>query len=192
MSYITNNLTITLDGITWWVNAKASGLVVNAIKAMINQVNAMISHHSKVHLLRFDLRMSQYTHDNKIITIFNRRLHRWLIRQYQVKSDRIGYIWCREMEKATQQHYHCVLMIDGHKVRHPIKVLEKIREIWKDLGGSEYTPKNCYYNLHRDNYESRQKAIWRISYLAKARGKGCKPSQTKNYSTSRIKKAQKV
>jgi hypothetical protein len=193
MPYITNDQVITINGVTWWVNSKGSGLVVNSIKAMINQVNAIMSHHSKVHLLRFDLRMSQYTDDNKIITIFNRRLHRWLARKYQLRSDRIGYIWCREMETAKQQHYHYVLMIDGHKVRHPIKILEKVREIWQQhLGGSEFTPKNCYYNLHRDNYESCQKAIWRISYLAKARGKGYKPSQTKNYSTSRIKNAQKV
>lgn len=34
-----------------------------------------------------------------------------------------------------------------------------------------------------------QGAIWHISYLAKAkaRGKGYKPDQTKNYGTSRIK-----
>jgi hypothetical protein len=30
-------------------------------------------------------------------------------------------------------------------------------------------------------------AIWRISYLAKARGKGYKPVQTKNFATSRIR-----
>lgn len=187
MPYITKDKAITVNGQTWWVNSAGSGLITHAIKAMINQVDVMLNHHSKIHLIRFDLRMYQYTDNNEIITIFNRRLHKWLKRKYDLK--RIGFIWCREQETAKQQHYHFVLMIDGHKVRHPIEILSKAREIWDiHLSGSEFTPKNCYYNLERDNYDSIQYAIWRISYLAKARGKGYKPPQTKNYGTSRIKR----
>ena len=146
MPYITKDKALTVNDQTWWVNSAGSGLITHAIKAMINQVDAMLNHHSKIHLIRFDLRM--------------------------------------------YQHYHYVLMIDGHKVRHPIEILSKAREIWDiHLSGSEFTPKNCYYNLERNNYESIQDAIWRISYLAKARGKGYKPPQTKNYGTSRIKYA---
>lgn len=186
MAYITRSKTIDVNGKTWWVNSAKSGLISHAIKAMINQVDAMLSQHSKIHLIRFDLRMYQFTDNNKIISIFNRRFHKWLKRKY--KLNRIGFIWCRELETAKQQHYHYALMIDGHKVRHPIEILAKAKEIWDiNLNGSEFTPKNCYYNLERNNYESIQKAIWRISYLAKARGKGYKPPQTKNYGTSRVK-----
>lgn len=185
MAYIIKDRAITVNGKTWWVNSKGSGLISHSIKSMINQVDAMLSHHSKIHLIRFDLRMYQYTDNNEIITIFNRRLFKWLKRKYNVK--RIGFIWCRELETAKQQHYHYALILDGHKVRHPIEILTKIKEIWeKHLDGSEFTPKNCYYNLLRDDYESIQKAVWRISYLAKARGKGYKPNQTKNHNTSRI------
>jgi hypothetical protein len=77
-------------------------------------------------------------------------------------------------------------VIDGHKVNYPHEVTSKVKEIWRQLDGSEYFPKNCYYNVKRDDYESIQDVIWRISYLAKARGKGYKPDQTKNYGTSRI------
>ena len=78
-------------------------------------------------------------------------------------------------------------MIDGHKVNFPYEVTRKVKDIWRQLDGSEYFPDNCYYNVKRDDYETIQAAIWRISYLAKARGKGYKPDQTKNYGTSRIK-----
>ena len=186
MPYITKDKAITVNGNTWWVNSTKSGLITHAIKAMIGQVDAMISHHSKLHIIRFDLRMYQFTNDNKIITIFNRRLHKWLKREYNLK--RIGFCWCRELETSKHQHYHYALIVNGHKVRHPIEILPKVKEIWEQhLDGSEYTPKRCYYNLERDNYETIQAAIWRISYLAKARGKGYKPDQTKNYGTSRIK-----
>lgn len=186
MPYITTDKAITVNGKTWWVNSTGSGLITHAIKVMINQVDSMLNYHSKVHVIRFDLRMYSFTDDNKIVTVFNRRLFKWLKRKY--KLNRIGFIWCRELETAKQQHYHYALIIDGHKVRHPIEILAKVKEIWEQhLGGSEYTPKNCYYNLGRDNYDSIQNATWRISYLAKARGKGYKPNQTKNYGTSRIK-----
>ncbi len=93
-------------------------------------------------------------------------------------------------KKYIKQGYECpfrlVLFIDGHKVKHPSLILNKVKEIWLTLDGNYWIPKNCYYNVLRDDHESLQRAIWRISYLAKARGKGYRPPQTKDYSTSRI------
>lgn len=185
MSYRTDAKAITVNGRTWWVNSKISGLYSHIIKAMINQIDAMLNHHSKVHIIRFDLRLYEYTEDNKKITSFNRRLFKWLKREYNL--NRVGFMWCREHERAKQQHYHYALLIDGHKIRRPAFVLNKVKEIWLSLMGSDYTPKNCYYNVKRDSYDSIQAAIWRTSYLAKVRGKGYKPPQTKSYGTSRIK-----
>jgi hypothetical protein len=188
MSHITQDKAITVNGKTWWVNSAKSGLITHVVKAMVNQVDAMLSHHSKIHLVRVDLRVYEYTENNEIMSVFNRRLHKWLKRKYNL--NRVGFIWCRELETAKQQHYHYALMIDGHKVNYPYEVTNKIKEIWYQLEGSEYFPENCYYNIYRDCHDSRQDAIWRISYLAKARGKGNKPAQTKNYGTSRIKLSQ--
>jgi urease gamma subunit len=185
MPYVTKDKAVTINGQTWWVNSQGSGLIAHSIKAMINQVDTMLSHHSKIHIIRFDLRVYEYTENNAMITVFNRRLHKWLKRNYNLK--RIGFIWCRELETAKQQHYHYALMIDGHKVNYPYDVTNKVKEIWQQLDGSEYFPDNCYYNIKRNDYESIQGAIWRLSYLAKVRGKGYKLDQTKNYAVSRIK-----
>lgn len=184
MSYITHDKVITVNGNTWWVNSKGSGLITHSIKAMITQVDAMLSHHSKIHIIRFDLRMYEYTDNNGIITAFNRRLHKWLKHKYNLK--RVGFAWCRELETSKHQHYHYALIVDGHKVNYPDEVNRKVKEIWRQLDGSEFFPTRCYYNVIRGDYKTIQAAIWRISYLAKARGKGYKPAQTKNYSTSRI------
>jgi hypothetical protein len=185
MSYITKDKAIKVNGQTWWVNSQGSGLIAHSIKAMINQVEAMLSHHSKIHIIRFDLRVIEYTENNKIMTVFNRRLHKWLKRKYNL--NRVGFMWCRELETAKKQHYHYALITDGHKVNYPYEITNKVKELWRQLDGSEYFPDNCYYNIKRNDFESIQAAIWRISYLAKARGKGYKPDQTKNYGTSRIK-----
>ena len=186
MSYVMNTRYLEVNNKIFWVNGKHSGIRSHMAKSMINQVGAMLSHHSKVHLIRFDFRLYEYTNNNEIVSKFNRILFKWLKRRYDVK--RIGFVWCREMEKAKQQHYHYALMLNGHKVRHPHEILPKVKDIWEThLQGSEYTPKRCYYNLTRDCEASIQRAVWRISYLAKARGKGYRPPQTKDYGTSRIK-----
>ncbi len=185
MAHITKDIAITVNGQTWRVNSQGSGLISHAIKAMINQVDAMLSHHSKLHIIRFDLRVYEYTNNNGIMTAFNRRLHKWLKRKYNLK--RVGFIWCRELETAKKQHYHYALLVDGHKINHSFEINNKIKELWRQLDGSEYFPDNCYYNVKRGDFETIQAAIWRISYLAKTRGKGYKPDQTKNYGTSRIK-----
>jgi len=186
MPYITKDKAITVNGQTWWVNSAKSGLFTKQLTVMIKQVESMLSHHSKVLAIRFDLRLYEYTPDNKIITLFNRRLHKWLKSKYGV--TRIGFAWCREMETAKQQHYHYVLLLDGHKVRHPHEILPRIKVVWEtQLDGSMYTPANCYYNIYRDDRQSIQDVIWRISYLAKARGKGYRDKQAKDYGTSRLK-----
>ena len=188
MPYITKDKAITVNGHTWWVNSRGTGLLRKPLERMIEQVGAMLSIYSKVHLLRFDLRTYSYSETNQLMTKFNRIFHRWITRTYGIKNNRIGFIWCREIETAKQQHYHYVLILDGHSVRHPIRLLDKAQDIWNNqLNGSEFTPKNCYYNLKRDEYNTIQPAIYRISYLAKVRGKGYKPKQTKNYNTSRLK-----
>ncbi|WP_232784864.1 YagK/YfjJ domain-containing protein [Psychromonas sp. MB-3u-54] len=170
---------------TWWVNARKSGVYSSMLKKMIGQLEAMMSYHSKVHAIRFDLKQSVYTEKNTQITTFNRRLFKWLKRHYKLK--RIGFIWCREQETAKHQHYHYVLIIDGHKVEKASFVLNKVKQIWQEISGSYWIPKNCYYNLKRNEHAEIQSAVFRISYLAKARGKGYRPPQTKDYGTSRIK-----
>ena len=185
MSYKVKVRAIEVNDQVFWVNGQHSGIYLTMAKKMINQVDMILKHHSKVHLIRFDLRLYEYSSDNQIITKFNRILFRWLKRAYNLK--RVGFVWCREIETAKQQHYHYVLMLDGHKIRHPHDILIKVKAIWEyQLQGSQYTPKHCYYNIMRGDYDSLQEAIWRISYLAKVRSKGKKPPQTKHYGTSRI------
>jgi len=63
----------------------------------------------------------------------------------------------------------------------------KLKEPRKQLDGSGYFPGICDYNVKRYYYVTIQAAIWRMSYLAIARGKCNKPDQTKNYGTTRVK-----
>jgi len=175
-----------VSGQTLWINGKKSGVYMSMLEPIIGQLEAMLSHHSKIHILRFDFHQPIYSNTNEKMTVFNRRLFKWLKRNYRL--NRIGFAWVREKEKAKQQHYHYVLMIDGHKVQYSDLIQKKVIKIWTEItdGNTCWIPKHPFYNVARNDSDSLQEAVYRISYLAKVRGKGFRPPQTKDYSTSRI------
>lgn len=183
--YINHTKVVDFRGSTFWVNSEPSGIYTTILSAMLDQLDAMLSYHSKVHLIRIDLHQPTFTDDNKRITTFIRRYSKQLCREYGFK--RIGYCWVRELETAKSQHYHFVFILDGHRVQGGGKLARLARETWEQMGGTEWTPAHHYYNIKRYDHQSLQDAIWRISYLAKGRGKGYRPTQTKDYGTSRIR-----
>ena len=74
MSYKVKVRAIEVNDQVFWVNGQHSGIYLTMAKKMINQVDMILKHHSKVHLIRFDLRLYEYSSDNQIITKFNRIL----------------------------------------------------------------------------------------------------------------------
>ena len=185
MAHFTRDTHILFNGNLCRLSTGKSGINSKQMNSILGQLEAMFSHHSKLHIIRFDLRLGIYADTSKMITAFNRRLFKWIKREYDLK--RIGFTWCREQERAKHQHYHYVLILDGHKVRYPDKIIERVKKIWSTIGLSHWIPDNCYYSIERGNHQQTEEVIKRLSYLAKARGKGYKPNQSKNYGGSRIK-----
>jgi hypothetical protein len=183
--YVSHNRVLDYKGALWLVNAKPSGIFPSMAKNFIDQFFNMLSHYKRVHVIRFDLHQRDYNPDNSRMTKFIRRLKKRLIAKY--KLIRIGYCWVREQDTAAAQHYHYVLFLDQRVVNYPHKVLSIIAEVWQQMAGFSYTPKHCYYNVTRDDYLTMLKVVYRISYFAKVKGKGIRPPQTKDYSTSRIR-----
>lgn len=144
----------------------------------------MLSHHRKLFVYRFDLHLHANTTTNKIITDLNRPLFKRIKSKYKVA--RIGYGWVREIEKAKPQHYHYMLLIDGSKINYPETLQVWIKEIWHSLDGASIHWAG-YHQVERKGEASIHEASHHISYLAKPRGKGYKPTQTKDYRTSNLK-----
>ncbi len=174
-------------GHSYWVNAKGSGLYTQPLIRMLSQIEAMLSHHNKVFLLRIDLHQSDYTDTSKHVSRFFKQLSAFLQKHYDLK--RIGFAWAREQEKANSQHYHCFILLDGNKVKAPHRLTEAAQWYWTVLheGTLSWPEIRCCYQLTRNNRNTLQDAIYHISYLAKGRGKGCKPAQAKNFGVSRLK-----
>lgn len=186
MSYISHSQIVEFMDQSYWVNAKGSGLHTQPLKRMLSQVEAMLSHHNKVFLLRFDLHQPEYTDTSAHISKFFKYFSESIKRQYNL--TRIGFVWAREQEKAKQQHYHCFILVDGNKVKASHKLIEAAQWYWEVIhdGSLAWPEGRCYYRLTRDDNDTLQDAIYHISYLAKGRGKGYKPIQAKNFGGSRI------
>lgn len=177
---------VTIGGIELPINTtKKHGCYLEMLAALNSQLSAMLSHHGRVLFLRVDIRQHDYSADNKPMSDFIRKLKKRLKRRYN--TQRIGYLWAREIEKAKQQHYHLVLLLDGRKIQYPAKVIQDVEFI---AGGWDwpkpFTPKNCYYLIKREDTETYSKAFYRGSYLAKTRGKGYKAATANNYGHSNI------
>ncbi len=177
---------VAISGQILNINANhKNGCFVEMLERIKHQMDAMLSHHSKVLIIRFDLHVNHYQSNNKLISDFVRKLRKKLKAKY--KLSRLGYIWAREQEKAKRQHYHFALLIDANKVRHPKNVIQLIETIWqKWLLPKHFTPKNCYYIVNRSDTQAYQTAYYRLSYTAKERGKGYKSKAANDFSASRI------
>ncbi|WP_220720644.1 YagK/YfjJ domain-containing protein [Agarivorans litoreus] len=175
---------ITYKDLHWWVQGNHGGLNLSAIKRIVDQLEAMLSHHNKVLVLRFDLHCKSYSPDNRELSKFLKQLKIKLKAKYGFV--RIGYVCCRERAKANAQHYHLALFLDGNKVNYPSKICEMIECTWNQ--GSVYFPKNRYYKLTRDDFNPILETVFRLSYLAKTRSKEGTLPQTKKHLSSRIQR----
>lgn len=175
----------THDGETYNVNSAKSGLYVEILSAIIKQFQISVTKWTRVFVLRFDLHTNIITKDNKIMTAFRKRLVQKLKREYGFKE--VGFCWVREQERAKAQHYHWVLFLDGDLIRHSKRINEIVRQLWEGTANNNYVPivKNPFYFV--DNEQLAQEAIYRVSYLAKTRGKGYRDNQVKDYQCSRMK-----
>jgi len=180
---------ITHNGKKYRINnggEKCFPLYVEPLRKIIEQFEIGLTKWRRVFVLRVELHMPHETESNRVVSLFLKRLFKRLRRNYQFKD--IGYAWAREYHgKGKGQHYHFALFLDGNKIRHSSRISELVRASWeRSLGG--YTIgsiKRPFYLV--DNEEIAQRAIYRLSYLTKTRGKGQRPPQTKDYQCSRMK-----
>jgi len=186
MGYISKSKYFTIQGETIRIySSYRYGYYTHMLRTMLNQLFAMSSYHSKLFVMRFDLRQYENNPTKKRITDFNRRLFDRVRAKYG--DLRIGFAWRREQKKSRNPHYHYVLILDGHKVQHSHNLISMAKSIWEHMDGSLWVPKNCFYNLTRNALDTIQKVIFRISYLAKGGSKKPSSESGKNYGASKIR-----
>jgi hypothetical protein len=168
------------------IGKNKGGVYYEIVHRAIEQLDIAIEIHKRVFVYNFILHTNNSISNNYRVTNFMKNLKQKLGRDYKMKK--ISYEWVREHERdnADTHHYHVALFLDGSKIQHPKKLLILIRKMWKPHGHVSYI-RNPFDYINRNDNETRLKAIWRISYMAKIRGKGYRDPQAKDYQTSRLK-----
>ncbi|NIY88512.1 YagK/YfjJ domain-containing protein [Vibrio campbellii] len=175
------------EGKVYEINArKGMPIFTHQLRKSIDQLTAMEGYHHRVLVVVFGLHLPSYSKGNEMISKFLSWLRYWLVKEYKI--NRIGYVWCRERNKANAQHYHFALMLDGSKLQYPSKFLNIAKENWHRLsaGGFLFIPDNCFYMLKRGNAIVRAAIIYRLSYYAKVNSKQTREGMTNDYGTSRL------
>ena len=192
--YTSTSEYITVDGKIWPINSGWSKkgyplpIYTKQMKGIIQQLNVMTVNYSRVLVVRFDLHLYEFSDDNKLLSKFIKLLTTRIKKEYQFND--IGSVWCRELAREPQQHYHIALFLEGRKIRTPNNLYQKIKNTWLDIGGRSYHMAG-YHMVNRNDWQSKAEAIYHLSYLAKERGKGYRPPQTKDYGSSRLKLIEK-
>ena len=150
----------------------------------IKQLITMLNKHCKVLVIRLDVHIPEHTKLNSNIGLFLDYLKRYIQRTYSTKH--VGYIWVRETEKAKKQHYHLCVYVDGNKVRTSYKIVQWAEQYLKTKGMTLYRPDNTFMMVYRNDKSTIDDAVYRMSYLAKVRGKGYVDKNVRNYSSSRL------
>lgn len=183
--YITHADTLTHGDTEYPINATKSGIYTAILHRAIEQLDASLSQCGRVLAVRFDLHHKGiHTQSNKWLSKFFKNLKARIQRAYGV-SD-LGFIWVREQERGKAQHYHVAIWLDGDAVRHPAKLTKLISETWEAINPANrvYYPANHYYFV--ESPDTKRELVYRLSYLAKARGKGYRADQVKDYQCSRL------
>lgn len=179
MKHIIYNNHYWLNDRAWHINTTKSGIRTDILRVLLLRFNDALEQHSKVFVFRFDLHLPKHTPTNTVISPFLRQVGRRAKRKY---GNSFRYVWAREQEKSKQQHYHFTLFMDGNKIKSPHYLQGWIEDAWAQTDG------NChwsgYHRILRGDETALQEAAYHISYLAKPRGKGYRPPQTKDYGSS--------
>lgn len=185
---------LDFEGASYELNVRGSGVYREIIRRIIEQLHAGLEIHGRLMAFVFNLHSHAFQADNKEIRAFRKRIMTWIERVY--KTGSIGFVWVRERETTKQQHYHFALWIEGNKIQHPKKLLNHIMKKWEEIDPSNHhlhICHNAFYfmdnkeDLIKPNSKTDRGLVYRLSYLAKVRGKGYRPEQSKDYSTSRLK-----
>lgn len=165
---------------------KKYGLYVEMLQQIIEQFEIGLTKWGRVFVLRFDLHCPFEAKDNKQITNFRKRLIQKLKRDYCFTQ--IGFCWAREYHgKGKGQHYHWALFLDGNLINHSSRINKIIKAVWHRPELDYHVPviQRPFYFVNTEDIA--QDAIYRVSYLAKTRGKGHRANQVKDYQCSRMK-----
>lgn len=180
---VTHTNTYSLDDKKYAINTWDGkyGIRKDILHAMIRQMEAMLSYHSKVYQVRLEAHSTSYDCDNQVFTSELLKLVRWLKRK---GHKRVTYCWVREKDRSEHYHYHLVIWLNGHLIRSPNSIYRR----WDEILGAQQKWVRQTPMILRTKPETQSRGVYIASYLAKGRTKGYGSKGTRDFSTSQMKR----
>ncbi|EFB6061861.1 inovirus Gp2 family protein [Escherichia coli] len=186
-----------------------SGVRLDILRPIVEELDAMLSSYSRVFLSRFDLRLPDGTaveESNKWV----RQLFKKLRERLKSKTKRpegvtspineFAFSWVRERHEVEKDHYHCWIALPHRQINRlggrSYGVGSAIIDIWCQLTGGEHTLVHLakkkaeypnHYVIERGQPETLEGPIYWLSYLAKVRGKYQTGKYDRVHSTSQLR-----
>ena len=108
-------------------NSQYRPTIRNKLATLLTEYTTL---HSKTMVIRFDVtypKRFKAIEDNSDISA----LMKLLIQQCSRKGVSPAYFWVREQSlRSNNQHYHCMLLLDGNKTRRYYPYIEAAEEMW--------------------------------------------------------------
>ncbi|MGO4309750.1 inovirus-type Gp2 protein [Pseudomonas sp. KB_15] len=177
---------------------KNLGVYTIMLKPMLGQINALLTHHSRVQLLRFDLHLPVVdilpaSSANLVVSNFFKQVKQDLASANWSRQKNVIQGWTREIGESNNAHYHCYIGVSSTVPigtfydNTPTQIWKLIYSRWKDLSGGSVRPSG-HHVVNRFNHEQLSTAFYHLSYLCKVRSKDFGTGEPhKRYSNSRLK-----
>ncbi|MCP1649441.1 YagK/YfjJ domain-containing protein [Pseudomonas nitroreducens] len=175
------------------------GVYVEFLDAYLTQIMNLLSHTSRITIMRFDLHLPHgkyFTPDegNQLVSDFFKSMKESLCRKKWKGQKQVIFGWAREVETNASGHYHCFI---GFKALYKFlgaitedgctRIWGLIESHWKRLSDGSMQAVR-YHTVNRGVLKELDDAFFDISYLAKTKGKIFSTGEThKRYSASRLR-----
>ena len=162
------------------------GCYKKALEKIDNTLTKMIKKHSKIMIVRFDLRYptnSNYESNSQDINRFTYNLKRSLDREKIEGGHNVDakVLHVEEKNTSNNTHHHYAVIVNGNVKNNYYPIVEKAEKIWKKTLNTDQDGLVDFCNriengiiIDRNN-ENREreleKAYFQLSYLAKINGK---------------------
>ena len=161
-----------------------------------NLVDSYLDKHSKALVTRLDIRYPQ-EHKN---TQGNRDISQTMkltMQELRRKGHDPKYGWVREQNNSDHQHYHVIILQNGHKVQSPYTAQQTVAKHWGNTIGADPTGLVDHCDGSQEDPHENGKVITRkegipeyverqINYMAKPLGKGEPKDGIRDFGMSHI------
>lgn len=174
----------TYNGFRIYTNRqKGQGAYVKILDGIHRQLINIQSHHSRIQVIRFEIRLPSkkiynVKEENKEIRAFfksvkeNMALNRWGARK------KVAHGWVREEGKTKHGHYHVFMAFERLTVtlgrfsgQGYSGLWELLRSLSKRITGASLRFCPVYHTLERGDINAYDKCFYHLSYLAKLKDK---------------------